>query len=50
MTEQEAWCLVSKAIKNSTYNATEEYEELPHILQRIDRKTRTIKRMVTNGS
>lgn len=35
MTEQEAWTLVSKAISNSTYNATSEYEKLPKVLQRV---------------
>lgn len=35
ITEQEAWNLISKAIKNSTYHATEEYEKLPLLLQRL---------------
>lgn len=35
LTEQEAWDLISKAIKNSTYHATEEYEKLPKLLQRV---------------
>ena len=35
MTEQEAWNLISKAIKNSTYHATEEYEKLPLLLQKL---------------
>ena len=35
MTEQEAWNLISKAIKNSTYHATEEYEKLPLLLQTL---------------
>lgn len=35
MTEQEAWSLVSKAIRNSAYNATEEFEKLPPIIQKV---------------
>lgn len=35
MTEQEAWALVSKATRNSTYNAGEEFDKLPPVVQRI---------------
>lgn len=35
MTEQEAWALVSKATRNSTYNSAEEFAKLPPVLQRI---------------
>ena len=33
MTEQQAWSLISKAISNSAYNATTEYDKLPKLLQ-----------------
>lgn len=35
MTEAEAWALVSKATRNSTYNAGEEFDKLPPVVQRI---------------
>lgn len=35
LTEQEAWNLVSRATKNSAYNATEEYEKLPESVKQI---------------
>lgn len=35
LSEQEAWNLVSKAIRNSAYNATEEYEKLPELVKQI---------------
>lgn len=35
MSEQEAWSLISKAIKNGIYGCYEEYEKLPPILQRV---------------
>lgn len=35
MTEAEAWGIVSKAIRNGTYGAQEEFEKLPPILKRI---------------
>ena len=35
MTEAEAWGIVSKAIRNGTYGAHEEFEKLPPILKRI---------------
>lgn len=35
MTEQEAWSLVSRAIQNSAYHATEEYERLPMLLKKV---------------
>lgn len=34
MTEQEAWGLVAKALRNSTYGAEEEYAKLPPAVQR----------------
>ena len=34
LTEMEAWGLVSKAIKNSSYFAKEEYEKLPPLVQK----------------
>lgn len=34
MTEQEAWGLVAKALKNSTYGANEEFSKLPRAVQR----------------
>ena len=34
MTEQEAWSLVAKALRNSTYGAEEEYAKLPPVVQR----------------
>ena len=35
MTEDEAWQLVRKAVKNSTYHAKEEYAKLPEACKRI---------------
>jgi len=35
LTEAEAWGLVAKALRNSGYNYTEEFEALPDIIQRI---------------
>lgn len=35
MTEFEAWDLVSKATRNSTYNSGEEFAKLPPVVQRI---------------
>lgn len=35
LTEQEAWNIVSKAIKNSAYHATEEFERFPEILKQL---------------
>lgn len=35
MTEQEAWALVAKAIRNGTWGAKEEFEALPPKIQRI---------------
>ncbi len=35
MTEQEAWNLISKAMRNSTYHASEEFEKLPEILKQL---------------
>lgn len=35
MTEVEAWGYISKAIKNSTYRAAEEWEKLPEVLKKI---------------
>ena len=37
MTELEAWALVSKAVRNSTYNSEEEFAKLPHELQDVIR-------------
>lgn len=34
MSEMEVWGLVSKAIRNSTYNSAEEFEKLPEIAQK----------------
>lgn len=34
LTEMEAWSLVSKAIRNSTYNHLEEYAKLPPLVQK----------------
>lgn len=34
LNEMEAWALVSKAIRNSTYNSVEEYEKLPQLVQK----------------
>lgn len=34
LTEMEAWVLVSQAIKNSGYYATEEFEKLPPLVQK----------------
>lgn len=34
MTEMEAWGYISKAIRNSTYNAKEEFDKLPDILKK----------------
>lgn len=34
LNEMEAWALVSKAIRNSTYNSIEEYDKLPPIVQK----------------
>lgn len=34
MGELEAWSLVSKALRNSTYNSTEEFEKLPELCQK----------------
>lgn len=35
MTEMEAWELVSKATRNSTYNAADEFAKLPPVVQRL---------------
>lgn len=35
MTPQEAWELVSKATRNSSYNSGEEFEKLPPVVQRL---------------
>lgn len=35
MTEMEAWDLVSKATRNSTYNSAEEFAKLPPVVQRL---------------
>lgn len=35
MTEQEAWALVSKAIRKSTYGSVEEFEKLPPEIQAV---------------
>lgn len=35
MTEQEAWNVVSNAIKNSLYGAKEEFSNLPPVVQRL---------------
>ena len=35
MTPQEAWELVSKATRNSTYNSGEEFAKLPPVVQRL---------------
>lgn len=34
-TEQEAWYLVNRAIRNSAYHATEEFEKLPKTIQEV---------------
>ena len=43
MTEIEAWALVSKALKNSTYGSQSEYERLPELLQKILGSPSTLK-------
>ena len=35
MTEQEAWALVSKATKNSTWGSKEEFDKLPPVIQKL---------------
>lgn len=35
MTEQEAWTHIAKALRNSSYNAEEEFSKLPSILQDV---------------
>jgi hypothetical protein len=35
MTELEAWELVSKATRNSTYNSAQEFAKLPPVVQRL---------------
>lgn len=35
MTEMEAWDLVSKATRNSTYNSADEFAKLPPVVQRL---------------
>lgn len=35
MTEQEAWACVSKAIRNSSYHAEEEFEKLPDLCKKV---------------
>lgn len=35
MTEQEAWGLVAKALRNGLYGSQEEYDKLPPVIQRI---------------
>lgn len=35
MTEQEAWGLVFKALRNSWYNSQKEFDKLPTVIQRI---------------
>lgn len=43
MTEQEAWNLVMKALGNSLYNAEEEFQKLPQVIQRILGNYKTLK-------
>lgn len=35
MTELEAWDLISKATRNSTYNSVEEFDKLPPVVKRL---------------
>ena len=35
MTEQEAWEMVAKALRNSGYNSSEEFEKLPDHIKRV---------------
>lgn len=35
MTEQEAWGLVAKALRNSLYNSQDEFDKLPEQIQRV---------------
>lgn len=35
LSENEAWAMVSKAIRNSSYHAREEFEKLPPLIQRV---------------
>lgn len=35
MTEQEAWLLVKRALRNSGYHAREEFDKLPEVIQRL---------------
>lgn len=41
--EMEAWALVDKAVKNSTYNSQEEFEKLPQIVKRAVRNPARLK-------
>lgn len=43
LTEMEAWTLVRKAIGNSNYNATQEFEKLPELIQQILGSPNTLK-------
>jgi len=43
MSEQEAWSLISKAISNSSYNASQEFEKLPKQLQDVVRTPQQLK-------
>ena len=42
MTEMDAWKLVSKAIRQSTYYSRQEFEKLPPVLQRIIRSPQAL--------
>lgn len=35
MTENEAWAIIRKGISNSIYHATEEFEKMPPIIQKV---------------
>lgn len=41
--EMEAWSLVDKAVRNSGYNSTEEFNKLPQIIRRVVRNAGRLK-------
>lgn len=43
MNEMEAWTLVEKAVRNSGYEATEEFNKLPQIIRRVVRNPARLK-------
>ncbi len=50
LNEQEAWALVSKAMRNSTYNYLTEYSKLPEVVQQAVGTPEMLRDMATDES